>query len=221
MQDASYSHYSTNHELVGGIAANFLAGDESRESNNAVHSAPAFTMTTLGDPSTSLTCSTHVASIRYPEYQLTGVPSFEDGANLVSEMRVASLLVPGAYPGVNRFLNDPRLVLKETFIHDIPHMVLVSRTPDLPQPINTLYYHPATRSLFNPNDLLVDTLVEVSSNEVAGQSLLSATNDSAAVTNQLVADALGLHIVRVLRPSKPMAWLLFVAAFIDKEQNEE
>ncbi len=173
---------------------------------------PNFTYQTLGtlcDEPNGLTCSVYVARRWNKAESILPYPSYEEAAADVITGKIDVCLVAGAYPKLSFLIFDTRLVVKETFVMQIPPLVLVGTHDTIPEDLRVLYHHPATTPLlpetglsFQPNEL-------VSSNSMACKRLLESPDDSMAITNQICADFYKLHLFKILRPGTMMPWICF------------
>lgn len=166
---------------------------------------------TLADESRGLTCSVAVASkhFRGLARELRGFPSFEASADEVKEGRADALLVPAAYPEIRRFFFDAELTATESFVAELPDMVLVACESQPHGEYTRLYHHPATQQLLHELPFEYGKAVPVSSNTAAGSALIEDEEPSLAITNKLVADHHGLRTLRVLAAGEAMAFIIF------------
>jgi len=74
--------------------------------------------------------------------------------------------------------------------------------------LRKLFAHPATIPLRSRIAFAIDETVLCDSNEAAAEAALADHEQTAAISNQLAANMMGLRILRVLRRSAPMGWLL-------------
>lgn len=167
---------------------------------------------TLGNPRTSVTCSTFVARNFFPGSRIVGAASFEDAATRMRDGEADALLVPAAYPMLRAFLMDDTLELACAVIHPIPALVATAVDNGTGR-YRRLYYHPATESLIGKIACFTyDEAVPVSSNEVAVEEMLKDVGAYAALTNELVTAYHSLPVLQVMRARRGMAWVLFIRA---------
>ncbi len=158
---------------------------------------------TLGDTPTSTTCSMLQAKSQgFCIKACCG--SFEDAIALVKEGKAQAALVPGAYPGIGKFLQDPELFLARCFAAPIPALVLAAK-PEARPPFHEIHAHPATKPFWSSLDAPV---IEAASNDSAAAA--AKEKSTACITNEAAAESFGLRILHVFRPSLPMSWNLFV-----------
>lgn len=159
---------------------------------------------TLAESTTATTCSALVAR----RFRLGIVPSgsFEEAIALVKAGVAQAALVPGAYPGINPFFQDPELRLVRCFAADIPALVLAAK-PKAHPPFRQVFAHPATKPYW---PLLNAPVVEAGSNDMAASAVDSKR--VACITNAAAAEHAGLKILREFRPTSPMSWNLFALA---------
>ena len=166
---------------------------------------------TLADESRGLTCSVAVASkhFRGLARELRGFPSFEAAAAEVVGGRADALLVPAAYPEIRRFFFDSAMTATESFVAELPDMVLVASGAQPLDRYARLYHHPATQQLLSELPFDFAEAVPVSSNTAAGAALDEDAEPALAITNRLVADHHGLRPLRVLAAGEAMAFIIF------------
>lgn len=159
---------------------------------------------TLAESPAATTCSALVAR----RFRLGIVPSgsFEEAIALVKAGVAQAALVPGAYPGINAFFQDPELRLVRCFAADIPALVLAAKPKGRP-PFRQVFAHPATKPYWPHIDA---PIVEAGSNDMAAAAVDSKR--VACITNAAAAKHAGLRILREFRPASPMGWNLFARA---------
>lgn len=167
------------------------------------------TVATLGGP---YSCSHSVARRSGIAREIHGYPSFELAADDVRSHKCDALLVPSAYPSLHAFMMDDALVACTSFIEPIPALVLTCALTPVPDRVAVLFHHPATQTLLPKVRLDHDASVFASSNEDAVAMMLASATDAAAITNELVTQNRGLPVLQVLRPQKPMGWIVFERA---------
>jgi prephenate dehydratase len=173
--------------------------------NNYIYS----TLGTLGDTNGFLTCSMHVAKEWNKASQIKPYSLFEYAAQDVKKGNLTCLLVPGAYPKINSFIMDKELSVKETFIKEIPSLVLVGTNEIMPDEVEFIYHHPATTDLLSEVNLSFKRQEKASSNSEACVKLLNNSNKAVAITNQICASHYNLHVYKVLRKRIDMPWICF------------
>ena len=107
---------------------------------------PAYTVATLADSPTATTCSAIVARRRH--YGIVASGSFEEAIALVKAGIAQAALVPGAFPSIGNFLQDPELLLARCFAAVIPALVLAAK-PNARPPFRVIHAHPATRPFWS------------------------------------------------------------------------
>lgn len=164
---------------------------------------------TLCDEPNGLTCSIAIARQWNQADYVLAYPTYEAAAAGVKSGEVDVCLVAGAYPGMNGLIFDEGLVVVDTFIKQIPPLVLVGAQEKVPEDLRVLYHHPATTPLLGETGLPYQPSEFVSSNSVACKRVLESPEDTIAITNQLCSDFYKLHIYKVLRPGTMMPWIVF------------
>lgn len=159
---------------------------------------------TLADSPAATTCSAIVARSR--RYGILPSGSFEDAIALVKSGTAQAALVPGAYPGIGIFLQDPELYLVRCFAAPIPALVMAAKPKGRP-PFREIHAHPATKPFWSQ---LAAPVIEASSNDAAAAAVTGKR--IACITNETAAKRAGLRVLQVFRPAAPMSWNLFVRA---------
>lgn len=167
---------------------------------------------TLGDEPCEVTCSYDTALRWGRAREIRPVPSFEEGAAAVKRGEVSALLVPGAYPHLNALIFDADLDVRESFVMDIPNMVLAGREKTAPTEVETIFHHPATTPLLSEVPIVFTESVFAVSNSKACKMLLESSTSAVAITNNLCATYFGLTTYRVLRVRRRMPWVVFCRA---------
>ncbi|MGM0890287.1 MAG: prephenate dehydratase domain-containing protein [Bacillota bacterium] len=167
------------------------------------------TLGTLGDSNGFLTCSMHVAKEWNKASLIKPYSLFEYAADAVKEGNLSCLLVPGAYPKINSLIMDKELSVTETFIKEIPSLVLVGINESMPTNVEVIYHHPATTDLLSEVKLSFDEHQNASSNSEACIKLLNSSKNAVAITNQICAKHYKLNIYQVLRTGIDMPWICF------------
>lgn len=164
---------------------------------------------TLGNTANPVTCSMDAALALYPEMDHHGTESFEDAYQRTLSREHDAFLVPTAYPKINAFLMDDRISILDVNVREIPPLVLCTgETGVLNKALRKLFAHPATIPLRPRIAFEIGETVLCDSNETAAEAALTDHDQTAAISNQLAADMMGLQILHILRRSAPMGWLL-------------
>jgi prephenate dehydratase len=169
-------------------------------------------LATLGDPPiNNLTSSFYVAEKRELAQGILGLESFEAAIDAVKTGKAEVALIAGAYPKIRDFIMDASLTCIDSFIEQIPPLVLTGVQPSLPSSIETIYLHPATIPLLPKVSTRYDKTVETKATSAAAAK---AKNDpqSLAICNKLAADYYGLNIHQILHPVLNMPFALFQIA---------
>jgi prephenate dehydratase len=169
-------------------------------------------MGTLCDEPNCLTCSFYIAREWGGATEILPYPTYEEAAEAVKAGLLDACLVAGAYPRINGLIFDEGLVVRESFVMQIPPLVLVSALGVVPDDLRVLYHHPATTPLLAETGLTYQPTELVTSNSMACKKLLASPEDSMAITNQICADHYQLPVHKVLRPGTKMPWVVFVRA---------
>ena len=166
------------------------------------------TVGTLAGGANGLTCSEIVARDRYGIDLVRPSDTFEGALSQLRLGKVDQVLVPAAYPLVRNWIMATDLRVIDTFIAPIVPLVLAS--PDLitPDPARVAFFHPATESILATLGIEILERVPCESNPEAARRA-SVLEEAVAITNLPSAEAYGLHVLTVLRPSLHMPWLLF------------
>lgn len=164
---------------------------------------------TLGDDPIGLTCSMDVARRWGGAQTIEPFSSFEKASHAVKQGHVDAFLVPGAYPRLNAFIMDSALTASETFVMEIPSLVLCVAANAVVKDVQCIFHHPATTALLPEVEILWKEAVHVSSNVEACRSLLDIPENSACVTNFLCANHFNLKVIQTLRQSISMPWICF------------
>lgn len=165
---------------------------------------------TLGDNEGYLTCSMHIAKELNNADTIKPYPYFEAAATDLKLGNISCLLVPGAYPNINNFIMDSELMVSETFIKEIPALVLCGMQKQCSSNINLIFHHPATTYLLKEIDVSYQENITVSSNPEACRMILKNPDSSIALTNQLCADFYQLETYKILRAGIQMPWICFI-----------
>lgn len=173
---------------------------------------------TLGDDPIGLTCSMDVA--RRWGYAQTIEPfsSIENASHAVKQGRIDAFLVPGAYPRLNAFIMDSALTASDTFVMEIPSLVLCVAANAAVQDVKYIFHHPATTALLPEVEILWKEAVHASSNVEACRNLLDSSENSACVTNLLCANHFNMKIIQTLRQGISMPWICFKKLAEEKNQ---
>jgi prephenate dehydratase len=164
---------------------------------------------TLGNATNPVTCSMDAALALYPDMDHHGSKSFESAYERTLTHEHDAFLVPTAYPKINAFLMDDRISILDVNVREIPPLVLCTgATAELGEQLRKLFAHPATIPLRSRIAFAIDETVLCDSNEAAAEAALADHEQTVAISNQLAANMMGLRILRVLRRSAPMGWLL-------------
>jgi hypothetical protein len=168
---------------------------------------------TLCDEPNGLTCSFYVAQKWGQAERIVPYPTFEAAAEDVKRGSISAFLVPGAYPQLGSFIMDNKLVARETFIMQIPALV-VAGIPNLPpEKVDVLFHHPATAPLLSEVQINFQRNEFVPSNSKACECLpLQNAHSCIAITNELCLHYYRLNLYQVLRPSIQMPWICFTQA---------
>lgn len=164
---------------------------------------------TLGDDEGFLTCSMHIAKKLNNSDLIKPYPQFEAAAEDLKSGAISCLLVPGAYPKLNSFIMDSELVVSESFVEQIPALVLCGSHAVCPDQIDIIFHHPATTYLLTEISTTYRENSTVSSNPEACRKVMHNAEGSIALTNQLCADHYGLVTYKVLREGINMPWVCF------------
>lgn len=170
-----------------------------------------YTLGTLCDEPNGLTCSFDAARRWGKAQEIKSYPTFEQAAEAVKESQIESFLVPCAYPKVGNFIMDDGLKAGETFLMQIPDLVLVGLEKQLPKQVEVIYHHPATEPLLKEVEIDYAAHEHVTSNSKACVALRQKAS-SIAITNQLCAMHYELQIYQVLRPGIVMPFVCFIKA---------
>lgn len=164
---------------------------------------------TLGNPANPITCSMDAALALYPDVRHVGAGSFEEAHEKTLDLEIDAFLVPAAYPKMNDFLMDDRIYIKDINVREIPPLVLCAKPPKYPKRyLKKIFAHPATLPLRSKIEFEIGETVLCGSNEAAALAVFEDSEQTAAISNQLAADMMGLQVLRILRPAAPMGWLL-------------
>ncbi|MCG6203700.1 hypothetical protein LPW26_03540 [Rhodopseudomonas sp. HC1] len=171
---------------------------------------------TLCDEPAGLTCSVDAARRARIANEVIFCESFEIAAEKVKQEDIDALLVPAAYPGLNRFIMDSSLQVFHSFVQKIPPLVYAMRADASGEAHRSaptrLYHHVAVTPLIAEIEVIAPAtrFVPVSSNSEACKKLLADDGDGAAcITNEICSLHYGLHVVQVLRQGIAMPWILF------------
>ena len=135
--------------------------------------------------------------------------SFEQACDAVLSRQADYVLVPVAYPKLNGFLMDSRLVIADYKVRPIPPLVLVHKNGDeKKKDFACLYLHPATEPLVAKFSIRYDRMHFCRSNEEVVDQLLIGDAEDGGITNLLAARAANLHPTVTLRSESPMGWVL-------------
>lgn len=167
---------------------------------------------TLCDEPNCLTCSFDAARRWNKARHLYPYRTFELAAEAVRSGEIEAFLVPGAYPQISYFIMDSALTVSDTFVMQIPPLVLVGVDSVAPRESDVLYHHPATTPLLSDIDIKYNTHEPVTSNSRACAALLEKPEHSVAITNRLCADHFRLNVYKTLRAGIQMPWICFVKA---------
>lgn len=170
---------------------------------------------TLCDEPVGLTCSVDAARKMEIIGEILFSKTFEEAADHVKYGRADAFLVPGAYPGLNKFIMDERLEVFHVCLHKIPALVYACSRDitkeDLALRLVKIYHHPAVSPLLQEIEIIGENFesVEATSNSEACKKLESDVDVSACITNEIFADYYGLKKIQVLREGIAMPWVLF------------
>lgn len=164
---------------------------------------------TLCDEPNGLTCSYDVAKKWGKAKEISSFSSFEEAANQVRNGLLPAFLVPAAYPKVNAFIMDKHLIATNSFIMQIPDLLLVGVTENIPLSVITLYHHPATTALLPETGVEYQYNVHATSNSNACIKLINDKNHSVAITNSLCAKFYKLKTYKILRMGILMPFICF------------
>lgn len=184
-------------------------------STNALRGSPQDThfdyetLGTLCDEPNCLTCSFFIAQQWNRAQHVKPYPTYELAAADVKAGLLDVCLVAGAYPRMNALIFDEGLKVVDSFVRQIPPLVLVGFHEQPPDDIRVLYHHPATTPLLGETGLTFQPTEHVTSNSMACKMLLESPDDTVCITNQLCSDYYGLHIYKVLRAATMMPWIVF------------
>lgn len=171
------------------------------------------TLGTLCDEPNGLTCSYYVANKWGKSAKILPFDSFESAAESVKRKEISAFLVPGAYPQLKSFIMDNDLVASQTFIMQIPSLVLCGKNKEIPKKVDVLFHHPATSPLLCEIGIEFNKSEFVSSNSRACINLLQQKEiSSIAITNELCLNHYQLNLYQILRPNIHMPWICFVRA---------
>lgn len=173
---------------------------------------------TLGDDAIGLTCSMDVARRWGGAQTIEPFSSFEKASHAVKQGHVDAFLVPGAYPRLNAFIMDSALTTSDTFVMEIPSLVLCIAANAVAKDVQYIFHHPATTALLPEVDILWKEAVHASSNVEACRCLLDSPENSACVTNSLCANHFNLKIIQTLRQGIFMPWICFKKLSAEKNQ---
>jgi hypothetical protein len=164
---------------------------------------------TLGNTANPVTCSMDAALALYPEMDHHGSETFENAYQRTLTREHDAFLVPTAYPKINAFLMDDRISILDVNVREIPPLVLCTGEAGvLGKGLRKLFAHPATIPLRPRIAFEISETILCDSNEAAAEAALADHDQTAAISNQLAANMMGLQILDVLRRSAPMGWLL-------------
>ncbi len=168
---------------------------------------------TLGDTQTSITCSQHVAKVKYPSQSRMGASTFEEAAAMVKDGLAKLLLVPGAYPAIGNFLMDEELVLVKAFKKKIPALAFGNTLNDIMAPLETIYHHAAVTSLLPnvPGYNSGTRFIASKSNEEAYEAMLKHGERAGCVSNKIVFEYYDRPTLLTLRTERDMSWNVFAA----------
>lgn len=167
---------------------------------------------TLGNKEHPFTCS-YAAARHYAKRENPVLfATFEQAIECLKQKALETVIVPSAYPKLNQFIMDKKLLVSDTFMYQIPALVLAKskKFSDVPQEIS-LFHHPATENLINEIDkrYVIKIRTPVSSNSEACVRLLKHQENALAITNSLCVDGFDLECVQTLRKGIKMPFLCF------------
>lgn len=172
----------------------------------------ATTLAVLGCTLESPTCSMFEArrlcgTQREGGMLIQPIASFQEILCALRRGEVQRALIPGACPLVGEFLMAEEATLVRAYIRRIPALVVSGLAASPPQSVERLHFQPATRPMLTRMILAPRHLIEATSNEAAAQAAVNDA-DSAAITNEAAARAMGLFVYQTLRAPAPMPWLI-------------
>ena len=170
---------------------------------------------TLGDNKGFLTCSMHIAKKRMPNLSIEPFPTFEEAIFALKKGKVSFVVVPAAYSLINNFIMDNEIETKDVFIEKIPSLVMVSKKglgAEQQKKISKVYLHSATTKLLEEIAIQSKNLtIHYVDSNIEACELLISSNDlySTAITNLLCAKYFNLNVIKILRESVNMPWVMF------------
>lgn len=168
---------------------------------------------TLGNELSQLTCSMYIAKELNTDDELKGFSSFERAIESLKKNTIQKVLIPGAYPDINKFIMDNDLEVYKSFVEKIPSLVFASKSKKAKE-CSELFLHRATKNLVAdiPSVSSVAKLTYVDSNEEACKKLIKNNQEQsfiACITNSLCAEYFNLKIHATLREGISMPWIIF------------
>jgi len=174
---------------------------------------------TLGADAEDVTCSVLAVKSLDGSFDLVAFSEFELAAQALLDGKIDAMVVPGAYPGIAKFIMHEGLQVAWVYTFIIPSLVFVSKHPTMKNEYRTLYNHPATNALLGDVHTRWNAHQNVSSNTVACLEVLANGSDSCAVTNAVCAQKYGLHIHKVLREGINMPFTVFTARTFQTQRS--
>lgn len=164
---------------------------------------------TLGDVDKPVTCSMDAALAIYPDMEHISSGSFESAYQRTLDRESDAFLVSTAYPKINNFLMDDEIIILDINAREIPPLVLCTKhsTPSDACFVR-LFAHPATIPLVPKITFEVGETILCGSNEAAALATIADSEQTAAISNLLAAEAAELQVLQTLRQAAPMGWLL-------------
>lgn len=166
---------------------------------------------TLGNNPDDVTCSILAAKSLMGQYTVAAFKEFESAAASLAADDINAMLVPGAYPGISKFIMNKQFVVKDMFMYLIPPLVFVSGNAAIKDKYDILYNHKATNPLLDDiRDTEWTGQMNVSSNTEACLKVLKSEHNCCAITNAVCADKYGLFVHQMLRDRINMPFIIFI-----------
>jgi len=166
-------------------------------------------LATLCDDPIGLTCSMNAAQRWGGAEELISAASFEDAANAVINGRADAFLVAGAYPKLNAFIMDSKLIATDVFILKIPSLQMACQAKDAGEIFENMYHHVAVSPLIEESRVRWQNAINSPSNSEACRMMIADARPSACVTNALCSDHFQLKVLETLRVGIEMPWVCF------------
>lgn len=163
---------------------------------------------TLGNKDFPSTCSYAAAQNQFVNHQIELFETFEQAISFLKRNEIDMVVIPAAYPNINPIIMDENLKVVETFLYNIPNLVLATNVNR--DNFDTLYLHPATLSLVDKIDksITFSRVETVNSNTDAAMKVHLSQNNI-CITNQLCIEPHHLKILQIIKPTFIMPFICF------------